>query len=96
MKSSVKDLETSDHEHVFRIILEYINLEVFPGQHDDHSVICNQEKSGFDKLEETIVQNNTEIMTVVKRNCVYTIRNRGMYWKSVLKVTIQFMDLWIR
>lgn len=96
MKSSVKDPETSGHEHVFKIILEYINLEVFPGQHDDHSVICDQEKSGFDKLEETIVQNNTEFMTVVKRNCIYTIRNRGMYWKSVLKVVIQFMDLWIR
>ncbi|KAG2232251.1 hypothetical protein INT48_000901 [Thamnidium elegans] len=95
LKSSVKDPENSDHEHVFKIILEYINLEVFPGQHDNHSVICNQEKPGFDKLEEMVIQNNTETMTVVKLNCIYTIRNRGMYWKSILKVIIQFMDLWI-
>lgn len=96
MKSSVKDPRNSDHEHLFKTIVEYINREALPNQQDKSSIICDEEKSGFDRLEQVIVQNDTKSMAAVKRNCIYNIRSRGMFWKSVLKVIIQFMDLWIR
>lgn len=95
LQSSTKDPELSNHEHIFKTILDYINRETIPNQRDLDAML-DEEKAGFDRLEFNIMQKYPENRAVTRRNCIYIIRNRGMYWKSVLKVMIQFLDLWIR
>jgi hypothetical protein len=56
----------------------------------------------FDRLEELIqtkiAQQKSGHINYLKCKlwCCYVIRNRASYWLSVLKVMIQFADLWIR
>ncbi|CEP10917.1 hypothetical protein [Parasitella parasitica] len=54
------------------------------------------EKSGFDRLEKYVRQKAVKT-NVAKCQlwCIFSIRNRASFWKSTLKVVVQFMDLWI-
>ncbi|KAL9560134.1 hypothetical protein MBANPS3_000098 [Mucor bainieri] len=83
-----QDTNTTSHEQAFLSRCLVTNSQFLCG---------TNEKSGFDRLEkkirEKIVKND-----VVKCQlwCIFSIRNRASFWKSTLKVVVQFMDLWIR
>ncbi|KAI7892214.1 uncharacterized protein EV154DRAFT_201593 [Mucor mucedo] len=93
---SEKDQEDNDHEHIFRVMEEYICLGGLPNQRDKAHPIPSDEDSAFDRLEQVIKQKYEErTMCGVKLKCIYIIRTRGMFWKSILKLVTQFLDLWI-
>lgn len=92
-----KDQSDSDHEHVFKVICEYVCLGEIPNQHDTSSPISIDEDSAFDRLDKVIKEKYGErTIAGEKLKCIYIIRTRGMFWKSILKVITQFLDLWIR
>lgn len=92
-----RDQDDNDHEHTFKVISEYVCLGAMPNQHDDSSFVSSDESPGFDRLEQMIKQKyGGRTMAGAKSKCIYIIRTRGMFWKSILKVVTQFLDLWIR
>lgn len=87
----------NEHECIFRTIVSYILLKSLPNQFDRDSVISSEEGPGFDRLEKIIAENyGGRQMLRFKLGCIQIIRKRSMFWKSILKVIIQFLDLWIR
>ncbi|CAO3614993.1 unnamed protein product [Mucor hiemalis] len=97
MSSRCVDDELSRHEHVFVSIVEYICLESLPNQRDQVNALSAEEDNGMERLENVIQEkygNRPQMMNVFY-NCVYIIRHRSMFWKSILKVIVQFLDLWI-
>lgn len=91
------DNDTSTHEHVFICIVEYICLDSLPNQRDELSALSAEEDIKMERLENVIQvkYGNRPQMLKVFCNCVYIIRHRNMFWKSILKVIVQFLDLWI-
>lgn len=97
MSSRCVDDDLSRHEHVFVSIVEYICLESLPNQRDQVNALSAEEDNGMERLENVIQEkygNRPQMMNVFY-NCVYIIRHRSMFWKSILKVIVQFLDLWI-
>ncbi|OAD08802.1 hypothetical protein MUCCIDRAFT_105769 [Mucor lusitanicus CBS 277.49] len=90
-----QDANTTTHEQAFLVICWHLKSKRLVT--NTQSLYDAEEKSGFDRLEkrirEKIVKND-----VVKCQlwCIFSIRNRASFWKSTLKVVVQFMDLWIR
>lgn len=90
-----QDSNTTTHEQAFLVICWHLQskcLVTIPQPPSEAN-----EKSGFDGLEERIRQKVAK-NDVAKCQlwCVFSIRNRASFWKSTLKVVVQFMDLWIR
>ncbi|KAL9551241.1 hypothetical protein PS6_005100 [Mucor atramentarius] len=90
-----QDSNTTTHEQAFLVICWHLQskcLVTIPQPPSEAN-----EKSGFDGLEERIRQKVAK-NDVAKCQlwCIFSIRNRASFWKSTLKVVVQFMDLWIR
>jgi hypothetical protein len=85
----------TEHEHTFRIIIAYILQKALPNHTE--TTITAEERAGFDRLIELQQQqqSNTKL-NQTKLACLYIVRDRSMFWKSIFKVMIQFLDLWIR
>ncbi|KAL7331925.1 hypothetical protein PS15p_204048 [Mucor circinelloides] len=89
-----QDSNTTTHEQAFLVICWHLQskcLVTIPQPPSEAN-----EKSGFDGLEERIRQKVAK-NDVAKCQlwCIFSIRNRASFWKSTLKVVVQFMDLWI-
>lgn len=90
-----QDANTNTHEQAFLVICWHLQSKCLVT--DTRSLYDTDEMTGFDRLEEKIRQK------IVKNDvakcqlwCIFSIRNRASFWKSALKVVVQFMDLWIR
>lgn len=92
-----KDQEDNDNDHIFKVMAEYICLGSLPNQRDTSLPIPSDEDEAFDRLEQVIKQTYGErTICGVKLKCIYIIRTRGMFWKSILKLITQFLDSWMR
>lgn len=86
---------TTAHEQAFLVICWHLQSKCLVLNNMYQNDV--NEKNSFDRLEEKIRQD------IVKKDiakckiwCIFSIRNRASFWKSTLKVVIQFMDLWIK
>jgi hypothetical protein len=87
----------SHHENTFGTILSYILLKSLPNQVDKNSIVSAEEGPGLDRLEKSMTEKYGGCqMLGLKLGCVQIIRDRNMFWRSILKVIIQFLDLWVR
>ncbi|GAN07005.1 hypothetical protein MAM1_0144c06495 [Mucor ambiguus] len=90
-----QDTNMTPHQQAFLVICWHLQSKCLV---TSTQLLNNpDEKSGFDRLEEWIREKIAK-NDVVKCQlwCIFNIRNRASFWKSTLKVVVQFMDLWIR
>lgn len=84
----------SAREKTFMVICDRIKNQSFPGYNLTQPV--PEELVQMKKLGESIqASEGDNNYKQCKFWCCFVIENRCTFWKSVLKVVVQFMDLWI-
>ncbi|CEI90422.1 hypothetical protein RMCBS344292_04747 [Rhizopus microsporus] len=100
---SVKHKETglSKHETAFVLICSHLERKIIPTCNKSSSrSLQSKEKylTAFEELQTTIRNNDTakESLIRVKLWCIDVLINNDRFWISVLKIIIQFIDVWSR
>ncbi|KAG1170297.1 hypothetical protein G6F70_007817 [Rhizopus microsporus] len=100
---SVKHKETglSKHETAFVLICSHLERKIIPTCNKSSSrSLQSKEKylTAFEELQTTIRNNDTakESLIRVKLWCIDVLINSDRFWISVLKIIIQFIDVWSR
>lgn len=97
MMNQQKEDDITEHEHIFSVIVSYICQDTLPNQQDMENIVSAEEDLAMERLENYIKEkhSNRPHMVAVFCKCIYIVRRREMFWKSVFKVMVQFLDLWI-
>ncbi|RCH90401.1 hypothetical protein CU097_005000 [Rhizopus azygosporus] len=100
---SVKHKETglSKHETAFVLLCNYLERKIIPTFNKSSSRSLQSKGKYLTALEElqTTIRNNDtakESLMRVKLWCIDVLINNDRFWISVLKIMIQFIDIWSR
>lgn len=91
----------SKHETAFVLICSHLEKKAIPVFNKSSSVILQSKGKHlvtFDELQ-TIIRNNgtaKEPLMRTKLWCIDVLINKDRFWISVLKIMIQFIDIWSR
>ena len=88
---------TSYHEHTFTCIVGFISQDALPNQHDTFYV-SKKSISAMEHLKSILLEEyeqRPDTVGLILHQCIDDIRRKRMFWKSYLKVMVQFSDMWM-
>ncbi|ORE04745.1 hypothetical protein BCV72DRAFT_230961 [Rhizopus microsporus var. microsporus] len=96
-----KEAELSEHETAFVLICSHLERKIIPTFNKSSSrSLQSKEKYliAFEELQTVIRNSDTakESLMRVKLWCINVLINNDRFWISVLKIMIQFIDIWSR